>query len=248
MKVSHLLLLAIVVVSAVAATAERTSKASFSRIQNKKAANRHLLQPQDLYCDVCIQFAVAGINQLLNYILNVGIPSTCQQLCSSLNGTGWEDTCQVICFGAGLYEFIKWLETSDLDPIYYCQLATLCKVKDCTLNVCANISSIFVNPPAGPLGTSFDVYADFNVFAETGAGSIGLTIQSTENPNDRESSRFLVSDGFMPPNFGLKIGIGSEELSPGSYDVTVRLCQGGCGNRSPHSRELASAETTFTVT
>lgn len=84
-------------------------------------------------CQECIKESVAAINVLLNLILDQGIIGNCGDLCGALtnktNSTAEGDVCLVVCNVMGIAEFIKVLEHTDLDPIWYCQMAKLCPSK-----------------------------------------------------------------------------------------------------------------------
>ena len=81
-------------------------------------------------CQDCIKEAVQEINVLLNLILDEGIIHSCSDLCGALanktNSSAAGDACLVVCNTLGIGQFIKLLEHSDLDPIWYCQIVKLC--------------------------------------------------------------------------------------------------------------------------
>jgi hypothetical protein len=90
-------------------------------------------------CPTCINVAEESINILLNLILDTGIIGTCGTLCQALaQKTGSEligTICDLVCDAVGITEFIRLLENSDLDPIFYCEIAKFCPGK--------NILSVF---------------------------------------------------------------------------------------------------------
>jgi hypothetical protein len=92
-------------------------------------------------CQDCIQESVNVINVLLILILDEGIIASCGDLCNALanktNSTVDGDICLAVCNAVGIGEFIKLLEHTDLDAIWYCQIAKLCSSKK-------NILSIFI--------------------------------------------------------------------------------------------------------
>lgn len=80
-------------------------------------------------CPTCLNVADESINILLNLILDTGIIGSCQTLCTALAQKTSEIVgviCTIVCDGVGIDEFIKMLENSDIDPIYYCELAKFC--------------------------------------------------------------------------------------------------------------------------
>jgi hypothetical protein len=84
-------------------------------------------------CPECINEAVAAINVLGNLILDQGIIGSCGDLCGALaNKTGSKEAgvvCDVVCTAFGIDEFVKLLIKTDLDPIWYCQIAKFCPSK-----------------------------------------------------------------------------------------------------------------------
>jgi hypothetical protein len=68
-------------------------------------------------CDLCINFALVAINDLLNIILNSGIITGCSDLCTKLPNKYEADVCDVLCDAVGIDEFIKILEKDDIDPV-----------------------------------------------------------------------------------------------------------------------------------
>lgn len=81
-------------------------------------------------CQDCIKEFVSVINVLLNLILDEGIIGSCGDLCGALanktNSTETGDVCLFLYNAVGIVEFIKILEHTDLDPIWYCQIVELC--------------------------------------------------------------------------------------------------------------------------
>jgi len=69
------------------------------------------------FCQVCIDFALYGINELLNIIANAGILGGCSDLCGKLPKKLEQDICDAACVGVGLDEFIRILEKDDIDPV-----------------------------------------------------------------------------------------------------------------------------------
>merc|ERR1719502_2177332 len=76
--------------------------------------------PEIKLCNPCIQLGEQGLNILLNEILNAGVIGGCSKLCSGLNGTA-RTACNIVCDVVGIKGFIKALNHTDLDPIYFCQ-------------------------------------------------------------------------------------------------------------------------------
>ena len=86
-----------------------------------------------IYVQECINEAVTAINVLVNLILDEGVFGTCGDLCGALtnktNSTKLGDVCDIVCDALGIDEMIKLIEKTDVDPIWYCQIAKLCPSK-----------------------------------------------------------------------------------------------------------------------
>ena len=97
-------------------------------------------------CPTCLNVADESINILLNLILDTGIIGSCQTLCTALAQKTSEIVgviCTIVCDGFGIDEFIKLLENSDIDPIYYCELAKFCPGNRNILLLFSKINEIF---------------------------------------------------------------------------------------------------------
>merc|ERR1712166_515216 len=77
-------------------------------------------------CSPCIQLSEQGLNILLNEILNVGVVGGCNKLCSGLKKKGSQTVCNLICDVVGMKTFVKVLNSTDLDPIYFCEELGAC--------------------------------------------------------------------------------------------------------------------------
>ena len=73
-------------------------------------------------CNFCVQIMDQIIQNLMNYILNIGVLGTCAGLCSNLPKKLEQTACNLLCDAVGIEGFVKAIQAADLDPIYYCQL------------------------------------------------------------------------------------------------------------------------------
>ena len=123
------------------------------------------------YCPLCVQFASEALNELLNAILNVGVVGECSKLCvyvgDKLNNKVIAVVCNILCDFVGIEEFVKIIDQSDLDPIYYCELLRVCAIND---NGDASITNFFVSPAQGPQETNFHIELSFTSKNGTGTG------------------------------------------------------------------------------
>lgn len=84
-------------------------------------------------CHYCVDEAAQVINVIANLILDKGVFDSCGALCDAVaNKTGSQsigETCDIVCDTFGFAEFIKLIEKSDIDPLYYCEVLRLCPSK-----------------------------------------------------------------------------------------------------------------------
>jgi hypothetical protein len=198
---------------------------------------------EGLSCDVCIQFAVEGINILLNYILDNVIIGDCGSLCGSLSKLGKieVDICDGLCDTLGVAEFVELLKkfSNDIDPIYFCQLVKMCLVEDCNSPPCATVLELAVEPQYGTEESTFSVNATVQITQAIGAGMVRFEFGSSEET--------IESDGLVTEyNVGtylFSLAMPAESyyytLTPGNWTVGVLICEGMCGSTFPNSALLA---------
>jgi hypothetical protein len=210
-------------------------------------------------CPTCINVAEESINILLNLILDTGIIGTCGTLCQALaQKTGSEligTICDLVCDAVGITEFIRLLENSDLDPIFYCEIAKFCPVND---HGDANITVFSILPTSGPKGTTFAIEVTYVSLNGTGTGELDIEIRCPD--------RIPLGAGFLleakkPGTYSEKITVKAEpdprcdptqepceEWLPGVYNVTLDICNGECGSKHPHSAIYDKRAGSFQVT
>lgn len=95
-----------------------------------------------------------NLNNLLNIILQVGVPTGCGDICGLLPSKPVQDICEVLCLVEGVKGFINALNNDDLDPVWMCVRLHSCPVNSCTTG-CTEVVSVKANPGAGPLRSKF---------------------------------------------------------------------------------------------
>mmetsp|Transcript_119296 Transcript_119296/g.178220 ORF Transcript_119296/g.178220 Transcript_119296/m.178220 type:complete len:252 (+) Transcript_119296:3-758(+) len=199
-------------------------------------------------CKGCIQASVVAINEILNAVLNEGVVGGCEDLCGKLPEKAEQVVCDAVCIGLGVYEFVKLLERKGgPDPIYYCQLAHMCKVDDCTGD-CADVETLGVSPASGKKGTNFVVAGNLNVTKASGAGMTRITLYIPD-PKEMPQEQDALNTNLDPGSYGLQIGVDSSQFPvAGNYTLEVKICEGMCDLDYPHTRTFSAKNVTFTVT
>ena len=187
---------------------------------------------------------------------DAGVIGSCYKLCNAIIGSGtyaWEG-CNVICDAIGINVFIDIIKKADLDPIYACQLANICPVRDCTAKRCASFLNSGFIPEKIQHGFPTTFYSGLQVYNASGPGEVVFTLNgafSTENM----MQRFYQPNGYTPGTYSIKFTVTTKdddakalEWLPGLYYAVVDVCEGVCGDLKPHTRTLAQAKANFTLT
>ncbi|CAE7306806.1 ctnA [Symbiodinium sp. KB8] len=179
-----------------------------------------------------------GINLLLNYLLNAGVAE--------------QTICNLACDLAGIKEFVDILNHTDLDPIYFCELLTLCHAGPDDAS--ARIMDIQASPSTISKGETVKLLADINVTKALGVGEFRVAVHGPVTSH--------ISDGFLLPKgltegamqLGAELKVrddtsGDEPViwRPGTYTFDIHLCQGECGSKHPHSKDFGTATGNFTL-
>jgi len=221
-----------------------------------------LFAPNNVGLDVCvpcIKAAEESINILLNLILDTGIIGTCGTLCSALaEKTGSQilgTICDLVCDIAGIDEFIKLLDKADLDPIWYCEIVKFCPVND---HGDAHFTKFNIAPTSGRQGTTFAIDFTWTSLNGTGTGELDIDIECPD--------KIPVGTGFLleakkPGTYSERISVTAkpdpecdptqefcEEWLPGTYNVTIQVCNGECGSKHPHSAIYDTIKGSFVIT
>jgi len=202
-------------------------------------------------CNPCVQIGEQGINLLLNEILNAGIVGGCSKLCSLVPSRLGALACDVLCDSVGVKEFIKVLNSTDIDPIYFCEELGACPAgKD---DAAGTVDGTAVSPAAAPVGTEFDIQLRFSVINATGVGEIRLAIEGGQ----QHIAQSFVNTGFLPGPYATNITFTPQNdekaqppvfWSPGTYTYEFVVCQGECGSKHPHSKVFGKTVGSFQIT
>ena len=193
-------------------------------------------------CDACIQLMDQGINELLQVILNGGVIGGCDELCAHVPGSVLEVACNLLCDFVGIKEFIKVINHTDPDPIWYCQELHAC---DKVNGGAINITSFTITPESGPVGTNFTVSVMYTVLNATGPGIQGIDVSGADIDEGGEEFNY----GDAPGSYELEFDVPTNTNFTGtSYAVSVALCEGDCLHKHPYSGVYAAATANFTIT
>jgi len=200
----------------------------------------------DKTCGVCVSFMGEAINELLNIIANVGVIGGCSDLCSYLGNKVEATVCDLLCSYVGIDVFIKLVQDADPDPIWLCEEIGICPIND---DWSGNITSLSVSPHTGHQGSTFNINVVFSISNTTGTGELSLVIFPPDG--------FPFGDGQLlvdvaPATYSAQFQLQAqpsenEPFGPGTYDVSVALCDGGCGSSHSHARLISVQNTTFQI-
>ncbi|CAF0759811.1 unnamed protein product [Adineta steineri] len=210
-------------------------------------------------CPACIDIADRSINVLLELILDTGIIGSCSALCQALGQkTGsaiLATVCDLVCDVVGIDEFIKMIDKADIDPIWYCEIAKMCPIND---HGDAKFTKFTIAPASGPKGTTFTFDFAYTSVNGTGTGELDIDIQCPD--------KIPIGTGFLleaskAGTYGQKVTVKAEpdphcdptqemceEWLPGTYNVTIQVCNGECGSKHPHSAIYDTVKGSFVLT
>ncbi|UJR12367.1 hypothetical protein I4U23_016544 [Adineta vaga] len=193
-----------------------------------------------ILCKECLNVANESINVLLQLILDTGILSSCQKLCRAVANKTGSLTLGLIC---------------DVACAAYCEMAKLCPIND---HGDAKITQFSLLPTTGRKGTTFTIDFTYVSINGTGTGELNIDISC---PDRMPAGATFLTEIKKPGTYTEKIDIKAqldprcdpfkepcEEWFPGIYNVTVRLCNGECGSKHPHSAIYDTAKTSFVLT
>merc|ERR1712032_906306 len=204
-------------------------------------------------CSPCVQLSGQVLNILLNYILNAGVVGSCGKLCGNLKTKGEQTACNLICDIVGIKAFIKALDVTDLDPIYFCEEVHACPMA--ADNASATIRKVIAQPLSVAKGDSIQLVVEVDVKVPSGVGEFRIGIDGPVT--QPVSSSFLLPDGLPAgaQSLGVRLQIKDDETgdfptiwNPGSYYFEFEVCQGECGSKHPHSKVFGKKGANFTIT
>ncbi|GHP05720.1 hypothetical protein PPROV_000447000 [Pycnococcus provasolii] len=214
-------------------------------------------------CNFCVQIMDQIIQNLMNYILNIGVLGTCAGLCSNLPKKLEQTACNLLCDAVGIEGFVKAIQAADLDPIYYCQLVKTCEAKDCPSSIpnCVTIDSVSVNPGSAGLDAQFTATAQYTVTEEIGAGEIQFALMPVDGSGEPigsgdmfpnlEKGTFNAQLQFQPSNINQQC---EQQQQPDfftagkEYEVVFVICEGQCGSGHPHTKLFGMMRNNFNIT
>jgi len=203
-----------------------------------------------LECKVCVEFMNNAIYDLEQIIVNGGVFSGCEQLCSYLNTQVEQAICNLLCEYVGVDAFIALLRDIDPDSIYYCQQLTVCPIQD---YIKGKMNYLRVDPTAGPVGTKFNVTYSYALYNSTGTSISNLLVlmaNPLDDPMGKDDLLVNVAGGTYISQATVWANpdpVTGEDWSPGQYTITLHLCEGTCESSHPHAYFLSFAQTNFQI-
>jgi len=146
-----------------------TSAPVSSKILRAPLSSVKLEPQQGIGCPVCVTFFDESLGDLLNIILNLGIGAGCGTICVQLSTQLEQAICEFLCFAVGVDEFVNFINSTDIDPVFLCAEMDVCPENTCTKD-CVTISSVSVEPQSGPVRTTFNVVVLIKALQNTGTG------------------------------------------------------------------------------
>jgi len=206
----------------------------------------HLIKPRIDMCPECVDLMDQTVEELIQYIANSGVIGGCSAICV-VTGPLFL-VCDAICSYVGIEVFIEIINKTDPDPIYICQLMDICNHVD---GGQVKIVSATVSPTKGPVGTTFNINMIYVVTNATGPGTVNLEIDPPDTGMPMIDSEFTEgqADGKYQVQWQLDATPNeSEPFSPGSYAVSLAVCEGDCETVHEWSGVYATAGTQFQIT
>lgn len=264
-KATALLLVGMLAAASAQATVAKTQTLGQmeASIAVAKVPAKDLVAANGAGCGFCVQAMGQIINQLLNYILNVGVVGSCAALCGQLPAKLEQTACNLLCDVVGIEGFVKAIQKADLDPIYYCQIVDVCEAKDCPSSNpdCVSVDKVELSPTSGGLDAQFTATASYTVTDEVGAGEMQFAIAPTDG------SAEPIGTGSMFPNLEKGTFSGQLQFQPSDinkqaeqqqqpdffvagkeYEVIFVICEGQCGSSHPHSKLFGMMRSNFNIT
>lgn len=99
-------------------TAATIASGSFGELQHTRT--------DAAVCESCVKVGSQSLSKLLNEILSGGIVGGCGKVCSALPGKTEQEACDAVCTVVGITEFSRFIDKTDLDIIYFCELLKVC--------------------------------------------------------------------------------------------------------------------------
>jgi len=177
----------------------------------------------------------------------------CGKLCSHLKTKNEQTVCDLVCGVVGIRAFIKALNHTDLDPIYFCEEVHACVAAPD--NASATLGAVSAQPPSVAKGDTVEFVVEVDVKVATGVGEFRINVDGPVT--QPVSSSFTLPNGIPEgtQNLGVKLTIKDDDSGnppvrwmPGSYRFAFEVCQGECESKHPHSKVFGKKAGTFTLT
>lgn len=201
-------------------------------------------------CPTCINMMAQVLDAFWDAVGNGGIIGGCEQLCGYLPRESEWVACSAICIYAGIEEMVRVLNSTDPDPVYMCEEINICPISD---TAAAAIESVVVDPPTGPLGTTFYINMSFAIINTTGTGFMQMWAVPPNTPYEdglgEEAFLIELGPGQYKVSFSLPTSDKQVEWPYGVYNCSVWLCEGYCDSIHKHQYVMASQQNLlFTLT
>jgi len=199
-------------------------------------------------CASCVSFFTNTLDELIDIIGNLGVVSSCEDVCTALKSVPWEETtCDLVCEITGITAFTYLVTMVDPDPIYICSYVNVCPV---TTSAKGNFKAALVSPLAGRQGTVFTLKGTYAVTSAIGTGQLVITVNSASSSFPLEYPTLLVQIPVGKYAFNQKVVTipgNTQQFLPGAYNVSIQLCEGTCGSIHSWSYTLDQISTSFNI-
>lgn len=216
------------------------------RLDDKELAVGNTFQ----FCPMCVSLMEGGLNYLLNYILNAGVLTSCNELCEGAlkkSSNLEQDVCIALCDATGLAAFIKGMEKSEPDPVAACEEIDLCEY---VAGGAVKMHAFTATPASVTLGSPVVLTSEFTVTSRTSTGEIRFVVQPKDGAgNNADGVALPTAPGNYKTTLTIPTGVKNSPIQgAGLVDAAFYLCEGQCGDTIWNdAHTYASALTNFTV-
>lgn len=220
------------------------------------------------YCKLCVSLTSTALSNLVQIAANAGVKKACAPVCAALSLTNPLEVtvCEVLCQYVGFKVFAKALSVVDLDPVYYCQLSTLCPRQDCPSDnaQCVKVEEITGGPTSGTLDTKFSFQMPFSASAPVGTSSAIVAIAPVDGSADPIGTSILLPNIEVGDHQQILFEVTPSDINSQSdddddddsdkffqegvaYSVNFMMCEGTCGSTHSNSTIFGQTSTTFEI-
>jgi len=241
-------LFVVLLIFSLAAFAAGLGEVKVSRLDPIKQLPTKKIGADPAWCPTCVTFMGEAISDILNEILNEGVLGSCAALCVLIPlGPVEIAVCNILCDIIGIEAFIKLVNITDPDPVWFCMELDVCPISD---NASASILSLTVTPASGPQGTTFTITTIYRVNSTIATGEIEFIIIPPDAiPFGTGGLIVMQTPAMYKAELQFQANPSENEpFNPGTYQAAVGLCEGACGSIHSHSYTLAEQVTSFKIT